>query len=137
MRGRWAVIASVAAAVAGCGRPPLHVAPDARGVVIDVQTLGEYQTTVHRIRLTCGDAVIWEVVAGSAGAQIHKFRVHPGANPCYPGDVTEPEFRVVVPLRCSGFQVRSGERCEIEVWGRDSRLSRATASFTLREPGRE
>ncbi len=105
--------------------------PAGNGVVVDVQTLGEYPTTVRRIRLTCSDVVIWEVKAVAEVAQIHRFTIRPGDNPCYQDDVSEPEFRVVVPADCGVFWVRRGERCGIEIWGGESALSRVSASFTL------
>ena len=45
------------------GRPPLTLSTDAAGVItVDVQTLGEYQTTVARIRVVeeKTGAVVWE-----------------------------------------------------------------------------
>src|SRR6266498_2959089 len=131
VRVGWALICSVSVAAAGCGRPPLRVKPAGNGVVVDVQTLGEYPTTVRRIRLTCSDVVIWEVKAVAEVAQIHRFTIRPGDNPCYQDDVSEPEFRVVVPADCGVFWVRRGERCGIEIWGGESALSRVSASFTL------
>jgi hypothetical protein len=113
------------ALLVGCGRPPLRIEPSEDGVQVDVQTLGEYQTTVNRIRLTCDGRPTWEVVANRESPQIHRFPLRTGANPSYPGDVSEPEYRAVLPDRCRAVQIPRGARCILEVWGRQSALSRA------------
>lgn len=119
-------------AALGCGRPPLRVQALAEGFRVDVQTLGEYQTTVKHIRLTCAGDVVWDVKASNPSPQIHYFTIRTGTNPCYPGDVGEPEYRVVVPDHCQGFRVESGAQCQLEVWGGDSALSRAETTLHFR-----
>jgi hypothetical protein len=126
----------IAFLAAGCGRPPLRVQPIADGFVIDVMTLGEYQTTVERIRLLRHGERVWEAEARPGTRhQIWTFLVRTGANG---GEVLDcggtgrecpsPEpygdFACVFPPG-GGFAIQRGEVYELEVWGGTSWLSRA------------
>ena len=106
------------------GRPPLTLSTDAAGVItVDVQTLGEYQTTVARIRVVeeKTGAVVWEVRAKGI-VQIHTFQLRPGANRADLAGAAA-RFEVVTPS-AETFTLIPGQRYTIEVWGGDSWLSR-------------
>jgi hypothetical protein len=134
MTRRGAGVAGVGLAlIVACGRPPLHTESSGDGVRVSVQTLGEYKTTVSRIRLTCNGDATWEVVANTRAPQIHRFTLRAGMNPCFPDDVSEPEYRVVLPARCQGVRIQPGARCVLEVWGTDSALSRVQKEIRLPE----
>jgi hypothetical protein len=111
--------------LAACSRPPLRVSPVGQGVRVDVQTLGEYKTTVRRIRLTCDGQRTWEVLASGDVAQIHGFTLSAGWNPCYQDEVSEPEYRAVFPMNCKSFEIRAGAACALEVWGSGSAAASA------------
>lgn len=113
--------------------PPLRIQPLADGVEVGVQTLGEYKTTVNRIRLTCNGHATWEVVAATKSPQMHHFTLHAGPNPCYPGDMSEPDYRVVFPDRCDLFRIQPGAACALEMWGSDSAYSRVERSIRFPE----
>lgn len=110
-----------------CGKPPLRVQPIKAGLRIDVQTLGEYQTSIDRMRLTCGEHLRWEVKASTADAQIHGFDLVLGSNACFPGDVTVTKYHVIAPDGCRQFSIYQGEQCVLELWGNHSETSRAHA----------
>jgi hypothetical protein len=119
----WAI--SACGLLAACGRPPLRIQPSGQSVRVDVQTLGEYKTTVGRIRLSCDGQRTWEVLAGSDSSQIHGFTLRPGVNPCYQDEVSEPEYRVVFPVGSPNFEIRAGAVCALEIWGSGTAVSRA------------
>ena len=121
---RRAGLTLVAAVVfLACGnRPPLRVTNDSKGVKVDVQTLGEYPTTIRKIVLT--DKIlhrtIWELRATSPESQIADFRLVQGHNPLIPGDVTHGTFAAIVPSAGPTFQLQEGRAYEIRVWGESS-----------------
>jgi hypothetical protein len=127
--------------ITGCERPPLHVRRTGATFVIDVQTLGEYQTSVRRIRLTRGREVVWEVVAREPTPQLHTLGLRIGANPrapqlCGGGQPTacdtpeaDDRFAVITPANGT-FRLEPGNEYELELWGSGSRWSRASARLS-------
>ena len=65
-----------------CCAPPLRVIRDGQSVIIDVQTLGEYGTSISRIRLTNATTktVVWELASKSGEPRIWTVKVQPGSN---------------------------------------------------------
>lgn len=123
-----------------CGRPPLRIRRAGETFVIDVQTLGEYKTSVARVRLSRGRDVVWEVKAHDRIPQLHTFQLRVGNNPSVPqecgGGVTTCEgsrpsngFAVIVPAKASSFTLEPGTKYLIEVWGGESWWSRVTATL--------
>lgn len=139
---RRTLIAAVAllglgASITGCETPPLRVHRMGNTFLIDVQTLGEYQNSVRRIRLTWGHEVVWEVVARDRTPQLHTLLLRIGENPGVPQlcgggqptacDTPEADDRFVVIRPASGtFQLEPGNHYELELWGSESRWSRAS-----------
>lgn len=134
MAGRVAAFAAGAAFwCAGCtGAPPLRLAQRGSEVTIDVRTLGEYQTTVGRIRLTdvAERRVVWEIVAASGTPQIHKLTLSTGANPARLASKQAEGYRVVTPAGDS-FLLESGRRYLVEVWGAHTDGRPASGTFQL------
>jgi hypothetical protein len=125
----------------GCERPPLHVRRTGTTFVIDVQTLGEYKTSVRRIRLTRGREVVWEVMARDRTLQLHTIGLRIGPNPGAPQscgggqptacDTPEADDRFVVITPASGtFRLEPGNEYELELWGSGSRWSRASTRLS-------
>jgi len=140
VRGTRLIAAVALLALGGCERPPLHVRRAGNTFLIDVQTLGEYQTSVRRIRLTRGHEVVWEAMARDRTPQLHILGLRIGPNPGVPQlcgggqptacDTPEADDRFVVITPASGgFRLESGNDYELELWGSDSRWSRASASL--------
>ena len=137
-------IAGALTVVSMCGaRPPLHVRHLGDEVVIDVQTLGEYQTTITRIRVSEKGRAVWEVKAADRAPQIHTFGLRLGVNTPVPiscgggspsscgGKEAYDGFVVVSPSPWAQFYLERGKEYEVEVWGSYSWWSKASASFTL------
>jgi hypothetical protein len=136
-----ASLAVVACHLPALDRPPLAVRHVGDLFVIDVQTLGEYQTSVARIRLSHGNEVLWEVEfrGRSPGRQIHTFPVRVGVNPgslqeCGGGPVAscdrpqvDDQFAVLVGAQ--SFVVERGTTYLLEIWGSNSRWSRVSANL--------
>jgi hypothetical protein len=91
-------------------------------VTVDVQTLGEYQTSISRIEVTeeRTGRTIWKVLPEGHVFQINTFQLKAGAN-----DVKlEPAWgyaRAVVPHGETSFFLHPGSTYQVEVCGRRCR----------------
>ena len=113
------------------GAPPLRVTHGKSTVVIDVRTLGEYQSTVARLRLTDAgnNAVVWELSVKSGEPQIDEIVLTPGANGSMLRGVRAGTYEVIVPRGFDTFVLERSRTYRLEVWGRTGRSARA--SFSL------
>jgi hypothetical protein len=114
--------------LSSCGGPPLRVQASSVGITIDIQTLGEYQTSVARIRLTdqTTRSVLWEVVAKEGTPQIHRIELKRGANNSALADVVAWTFQTIIPANAEYFSLPENHSFAIEVWapsGGSSRVS--------------
>jgi hypothetical protein len=106
-------------ALAGCLAVPFEVRVKGDVATVDVSTLGEYPTSVSRIRLSDAShpAVVWEVVAGSRVPQIWGLDLHVGDNPAALTSVFQGRrYRVVVPPGKSFFVLKRRTRYRLEIW---------------------
>jgi hypothetical protein len=155
-RARWLLVAAAAVGVvvatfgaprqlAGVawsgltGRPPLRVQRAGDLFIVDVQTLGEYQTSVAGVRLSRGGEVVWEIRAAGRVPQISTFALRVGENRGVPvcgggprtscdGPELLEEYETVRPTTGS-FVIDRGTRYLLEVWGSDSRWSRTSTTI--------
>lgn len=113
------------------GAPPLRLVQEGGVVTIDVQTLGEYQTTIRRIRLTehREDRVVWEVVATSGTPQIGTLTLKGGKNPTAVANVQSGQYRVLTPQGADSFLLKGGTQYLIEMWGDRSDGTPASGEF--------
>src|ERR1700730_4100303 len=110
-------------------KPPLRVHCVRGGVILDVQTLGEYQTSISRIRIVDSHGeTVWEVEARARIPQLHEVSLHCGSNPVRIPEFDE--FGVVVPTSSDSFVLKSKEDYTAEVWGRNM-MMRSRASFSI------
>jgi hypothetical protein len=60
-------------------RSPLRLVISGNEIVVDVQMLGEYPTTVSRIRFSdlSQSKIVWEVKAERGIPQVHEFSLRP------------------------------------------------------------
>ena len=120
----WIGLSLLVASLAGCDRPPLTIHTQPGAVVVDVQTFGEFSTSVSRLRLQRGDEVLWDVEAVLQVLQIHSITLQEGSNRSQlPG--VQGQYRIRVPANGVPFQLESGVTYTIEVWG-ESRSARAS-----------
>jgi hypothetical protein len=112
--------------------PPLRLVQAANEVTVDVQTLGEYPTTVNRIRLLDANrSVVWEVVAQNRDAQLRMLVLKSGKNPSLV-EADHGAFRVVAPTGVDSFVLSHGTKYRLELWGGSGVFSRTSATFVLR-----
>lgn len=111
--------------------PPLRIIPDGSKLSVDVRTLGEYQTTVARIRLSdlSSRAVVWEVRSNDT-AQIRGFTLNDGEN-AVQIRADHGSYRIIVPSGSSTFQLRRGIGYRLELWGGSTVLTKRSTSFSL------
>lgn len=127
-----AVLVFVLLLTTACDRPPLRVHVSGRTVLVDVQTLGEYPTSVARLRLLDDQSrtVVWAIDSNGSAPRLARFSLQVGDNPVQPPDVMSGTYKVVAPA-ASTFVLQAGRSYRIEVWGTGSVLSRRTATFVL------
>ena len=104
------------------------------GTVVDVQTLGEYPTTVDRIRLSDlnQSTVVWEIATANGTPQIDRFMLKADKNPAVL-EANSGSYRLVAPTNGSGFLLRKGSKYRIELWGGNTiftKRSRPSSSTT-------
>lgn len=125
------LVAPVLVITACSGAPPLRVTHDNGKVVVDLRTLGEYQTTVSRLRLADAgnDAVVWELRVRSGEPQIDEIVLTPGANSSMLRGVQAGAYEVVVPKNSETFVLERSRMYTVEVWGKTGRSARGTFSL--------
>jgi len=113
------------------GKPPLRVHHDHGEVVIDVATLGEYRTSISRLRLTDieSQSVIWEFAQKTGEPQIVTVSVRPGPNSATPPEGISGKYELLVPRDGGSFTLVAGRRYRVEVWGTSS--NPAVATFVM------
>lgn len=136
-RCSWVVVVFALVVTSACdGRPPLRLHVSVRTVLIDVQTLGEYPTSVARLRLLDdqNNTVVWEIASNGSAPQLARFSLGIGDNPVQLPDVCSGTYRVVAP-DAPTFVLQAGRTYRIDVWGTGTLLSRRTATFVLGQTG--
>lgn len=111
--------------------PPLRIIHAPNTVTVDVATLGEYPTTIDRIRLLdSGGTVVWEVSAKRGDAQIYRLILRPGNNPAQL-EADHGMYQVVTPKSADYFVLSADREYRIELRGRSGLLSQRSASFAI------
>jgi len=100
-------------------RPPITVRQQNAAVVIGAQTLGEYPTTISRIRLAevSSGKVVFEVIRKDGTPQLTSFPLSAGDNSI---DVIDPQYgdyRVATPSAGKTFALRPKDDYELAMWG--------------------
>lgn len=96
-----------------------------------MSTLGEYPTTITRIRLSDphSKVVLWEIHADGA-AQIHGFTLSEGENPVQI-DSDHGQYSVLTPSQSANFVLNRGTDYRVEVWGSGGALTKKSAVFRV------
>ena len=110
--------------------PPLRIVQSRSDIVVDVQTLGEYPTTVYRIRLSDlnQSTVVWEITTANGTPQIDRFMLKADKNPAAL-EANSGTYRIVVPTSGSDFLLRKGSKYRIEMWGGNTIFTKRSATF--------
>ena len=122
-----------------CAKVPLEVIEMGELVEINVELLGEYPSTVERIRVSQvkTNDVVWEIEAVSIAPQLWKFDLRPGLNPVHLAlPIKRGAFRVLQPERDENFVLENGIEYRIKVWGSKSETPRSRV-FVLSQPSQE
>ena len=121
------VLSALICVLVACCAPSLRVIRDGQSAIIDVQTLGEYGTSISRIRLTDATTktVVWELASKTGEPQIWTVKVHPGSNDTHV-HAEAGTFQVLIPNTAESFVLVAGRSYVIEVWGLNGRRSSRT-----------
>jgi hypothetical protein len=111
-------IVSLCLCFTGCGKPTVRVSRNTNSVNVDVATLGEYPTTISRIRLKdSADRVLWEVSANGGTPQIHEFSLKAGINSSSAPFSTAGKYAVLTPNSANSFELQRGPTYKLDLWG--------------------
>lgn len=127
------LLAAALLALAGCLAVPFAVRVKGDVATIDVSTLGEYPTSVSRIRLSevSHQAVVWEVAAGSRVPQIWGLALRVGDNPAALTSAFQGRgYRVVYPMGKSVFVLKRRTLYRLEMWN-SSGWRRSSQEFSF------
>jgi RHS repeat-associated protein len=137
IRGQVSVIlSSLTFTCVGCtGTPPLRLVQESDTVTMDLQTLGEYQTTIRRIRLTerVHRRVVFEVVTAAGTPQLSTLSLALGENLTTIPNVQSGTYRVVAPQASSHFVLNRETEYLVEVWGDRDDAMPAAGVFRFRK----
>jgi hypothetical protein len=122
MRRILILVCALVALVAAVGcfkRPAVKLEPSGSSVIVHVETLGEYPTTVRHIRLKNASSgnVIFELLTESGTPQIYSFRLSVGENSTHVADPEHGSYRVAEPSGKNTFSLQSGVRYRLTIWG--------------------
>jgi hypothetical protein len=97
------------------------------GIMADVQTLGEYPTTVTHVRLmkTPNGPTVWEIKAKLGTPQIHKLAFVAGMNSVALAHPDSGEYEVIIPKEKSSFILEKNTTYTIEMWGTSDQSAKA------------
>jgi hypothetical protein len=127
------IVPAIAGLLGFFHEPPLKIDQSGNFAIVNVETLGEYPTTIGRVRITddASGRVVLEDAAkrellDKAGAQIYNFRLAVGENST---NVVEPEsgtYEVIEPCGRNSFILQQGVKYRLRIWG-DSWTYRETS----------
>lgn len=138
-------------------QPPLRILSHRGRVIVDVQTLGEYSSSLSYLELTeCGSGTaIWRLQSSTSPVILWAFPLQAGINPVFPdkfyqgpipeeilaeaepesvGKANRADYRVVVPRDLTSFTLSSGKcyRISIEPTGALGWMFRVSERFLLK-----
>ena len=108
------------AALVGCfKRPAVKLEHSGLSVIVHVETLGEYPTTVRRIQIAdaASGKVIFELQTENGTPQIYNFRLSAGENSTHTADPEHGSYRVVEPNGKNTFTLQPGVHYRLSIWG--------------------
>lgn len=108
-----------------------------REVMIHLETLGEYPTQIHRLRLsrTGEEDPIWEVVREEGNPHLWNVVLQVGSNPAQlEGVASGGSYRVIAPLTEPSFELEGGVPHELVVWSTEF-TEKIVFTATIEESG--
>jgi len=122
----------VLTATGGCfKRPAVRLENSGSSVIVHIETLGEYPTTVRHIRLKDASSgkVIFELLTESGTPQIYSFRLSVGENSTHVADPEHGSYRVAEPSGKDTFSLQPGVRYRLTIWGNGRPSSETDLKF--------
>ncbi len=104
----------------GCTIPPaMRLERVGPAVIVHVETLGEYPTTVRHIQIRDASSakVVFEVLAQNGTPQIYSIRLSAGENSTHVADPEQGSYRVVAPTGTNTFLLQQGVQYRLTIWG--------------------
>jgi hypothetical protein len=125
------LLVALVAAASFFKRPPLRLERSASSVIVHVETLGEYPTTVRHVQLRDDRSgkVIFELLTESGTPQIHNFRLSIGENSARVAEPENGSYRVVEPSGKNTFSLQRGVHYRLRIWGNGSASSDTDLKF--------
>ena len=122
---------ALVAGIVRFNRPTVRLEATGAAIVVRVETLGEYPTTIRHILLknASSGAVVFELVTENGTPQIHNFLLSAGANSITTADPQYGSYRAITPASGESFVLRPGVDYRIEIWGTGWLPSHADLKF--------
>jgi len=136
------LLLAVAGGSCSRGMPAPKIRHEGDGtVVVDVSTLGEYQTTVTRFQLIdlSESRIVWEFTASSGKPQIWEVRLVPGENSVAPPEAEYGQYTTRSPENQQSFFLSLERGYAVQIWGDEQDPARCIfqlADSTGSEPDR-
>jgi hypothetical protein len=101
-----------------CTSKKLKISADSLGVHIHVATLGEYPTTIYRVRLTEKETgkAIWEFRSLAEVVQVWSIDLVIGENSAYPKGMTEEDIAVILPVKEKTVFLMTEVAYRLDIW---------------------
>jgi hypothetical protein len=114
----FAILALIAM-TARFNRPAIRLEHAGASVVVHVETLGEYPTTIRRVQIKeiSTGKVVYELLAENGAPQIYNFKLVPGENSTHLADPEPGSYRIDEPNGQNSFLLEPGVRYRLKIWG--------------------
>jgi len=112
------------AVLASCSKGPgIRIELLEDSVLVHMETLGEYPTTITRIKLIdmATGTTVWEIHSGGRASQLWRVPLKGDMNPVLP-PIANGAYAVTQPQGASSFLLQTGQSYQIQVWGEDPRF---------------
>ncbi len=119
-------------AMTGCfKRPAIRLEYTGASVVVHVETLGEYPTTIRHVRIVeiSSGKVVFDLLPQSGTPQIYNFKLIAGENPTRLADPEHGSYRVDEPKGKDTFLLQKGSRYRLTIWGEGWPPSKTDVQF--------
>lgn len=116
----------------GCfKRPAIRLDYTGASVVVHVETLGEYPTTIRHVMIEeiSSSKAVFDLLAESGSPQIYNFKLTAGENPTRLADPEHGSFRVNEPKGKDTFLLQKGTRYRLTIWGEGWLPSKSEIQF--------
>jgi hypothetical protein len=114
--------------------PPLKIRASDGFVTIDFQTLGEYSSSIDRVRVSTRGVVLWDFASEVGEPQLHSITLFTGINKAEAPIANAGKYRVIASQSGQSFDLPTNQNIHIEAWRRkDDDRTKVEADFIIQK----